>query len=150
MTEAPVGSHKPFASWGHRAGAYILDILPVIALTILMTVLFGEKTTTDNGFSAELSGGGAVVLYLGIFGWFIYNWIIKQGNTGQTLGKKQLGIAVYKGGTTTPLGPGMTFVRQLAHILDSIPCLIGYLFPLWDKERRTFADMVMGSRVYMV
>ncbi len=55
---------------------------------------------------------------------------------------------MFKTGTTEPLGPGLTFVRQLAHILDGIPCLIGYLFPLWDKEKRTFADMVMNSRVY--
>ena len=149
MTEASAVPSKPFASWIQRLGALIIDLLPIVAVGILLTVLFGEKETTDTSFSVELSGGGAALLYLAQFGWFIYNWVLKQGRTGQTLGKKQLGIAVYQGGTTTPLGPGMTFVRQLAHILDSF-CLIGYLFPLWDKEKRTFADMIMGSRVYQV
>ena len=41
----------------------------------------------------------------------------------------------------------MAFVRQLAHILDGIPCYIGYLWPLWDAKRQTFADKVIGTYV---
>lgn len=43
---------------------------------------------------------------------------------------------------------GLTFARQLVHIVDAIPCFIGYLWPIWDKENRTFADMIMSTRVY--
>ena len=41
----------------------------------------------------------------------------------------------------------MTFVRGLAHFLDSLPCYIGYLWPLWDTKRQTFADKIMNSVV---
>lgn len=148
MTETPAGTGKPFAPWISRVGALIIDILPVLAVTLVFALLFGEKESGDGSFSIQLSGGPYVVSQLIGLAWFVYNWVIKQGNTGQTLGKKALNIAVFKTGTTEPLGPGLTFVRQLAHILDGIPCFIGYLFPLWDKEKRTFADMVMNSRVY--
>jgi uncharacterized RDD family membrane protein YckC len=41
----------------------------------------------------------------------------------------------------------MTFVRGLAHIVDSIPCDLGYLWPLWDSKRQTFADKICGTIV---
>lgn len=37
-------------------------------------------------------------------------------------------------------------LRWLAHLLDTI-LLIGYLRPLWDPRRRTFADGLLGSVV---
>ncbi len=44
----------------------------------------------------------------------------------------------------------MTFVRQIAHVLDFLPCFLGYLWPAWDREKRTFADMIMETRVHRV
>jgi uncharacterized RDD family membrane protein YckC len=44
------------------------------------------------------------------------------------------------------IGGGLSFVRQLAHILDGI-CYIGYLWPLWDARKQTFADKIMGTVV---
>jgi hypothetical protein len=46
-----------------------------------------------------------------------------------------------------PMGGGMAFVRDLAHIIDALPCYIGYLFPLWDARRQTFADKIMSTVV---
>jgi RDD family len=41
----------------------------------------------------------------------------------------------------------MAFVRDLAHIIDSIICYIGWLFPLWDARRQTIADKIMSTVV---
>ena len=41
----------------------------------------------------------------------------------------------------------MNFVRIIAHFLDSLACYIGWLWPLWDDKRQTFADKVCGSIV---
>ena len=49
--------------------------------------------------------------------------------------------------TGQPIGGAQGIVRYFAHILDSITCLIGYLFPLWDEKRQTFADKVMKTVV---
>ena len=36
--------------------------------------------------------------------------------------------------TGQPIGFGLSIVRQIAHIVDTIICYIGYLFPLWDCQ----------------
>jgi len=49
-------------------------------------------------------------------------------------------------GTGRPIG-GMAFVRDLTHILDSLACYLGWLWPLWDAKRQTFADKLIKTVV---
>ena len=88
-----------------------------------------------------------MLCYLVVFAFSIWNLVFRQGKTGQSLGKKWTGITLLSEQTGQPLGAGMTFVRGLAHFLDSLPCNIGYLWPLWDTKRQTFADKIMNSVV---
>jgi len=138
---------KEFGSWFSRVGAFVIDIIPNVVVMSVLTALFGETTTTDNGVSFQLHGWPAVLDIVLTLAWFAYNWLYLQGTTGQTVGKKLLRIAVY-GVDGRPIGMGLTFARQLVHIVDAIPCFIGYLWPIWDKKNRTFADMIMSTRVY--
>ena len=46
-----------------------------------------------------------------------------------------------------PMGPGMCFVRQLVHVVDGLLCYVGFLWPLWDAKRQTFADKIMTTDV---
>jgi hypothetical protein len=41
----------------------------------------------------------------------------------------------------------MAFVRDLAHIVDSLACYLGWLWPLWDAKRQTFADKLVKTVV---
>lgn len=149
MTDQP-DTGLVFATWLQRLGALLVDFVPVIALSVVLFALFGENEVSDNGASFQLNGWPALVHFAATLGWFVYNWLIKQGKTGSTMGKKAVGLGIFKTGTTKPLGPGLTFARQLAHIADGLPCLLGYFWPLWDKENRTFADMMVDSRAYKV
>jgi uncharacterized RDD family membrane protein YckC len=45
------------------------------------------------------------------------------------------------------MGVGLCFVRQLAHYIDSLACYLGWLWPLWDPQRQTLADKIMGTVV---
>jgi uncharacterized RDD family membrane protein YckC len=47
--------------------------------------------------------------------------------------------------TGQPIGFGLSVVRQIAHIVDSIICYIGFLWPLWDPKRQTLADKIMRT-----
>ena len=38
------------------------------------------------------------------------------------------------------------FLRDLVHILDGV-AYVGYLWPLWDDKRQTFADKIMRTIV---
>jgi uncharacterized RDD family membrane protein YckC len=153
MTEAPgYASAAPtanYASWISRVGAYIIDVLPTVIVAAVLTALFGDNETTSSSASFQLNGWPALLLFVLSLGWIAFNWGHLQGTTGQTIGKKVVGIAVH-GADGRPLGFGLSFARYFVHILDSLPCCAGYLWPLWDKENRTFADMVMSTRVVKV
>lgn len=49
--------------------------------------------------------------------------------------------------TGQPIGFGMAFVRHLCHVLEFV---IGFLWPLWDEKRQTFADKIVGTVVIRV
>lgn len=133
-----------FAHWGKRVGATVIDSL--ILLAAYIPALIGAGLASDPG----TAGMGTVltliglVLYIGVFVW---NVCIKQGSTGYTVGKGVMGIKLVKAETGLPIGGGMSFVRQIAHILDGLPCYLGFLWPLWDANRQTFADKIIGTYV---
>lgn len=137
-----------FGSWGARVVAALIDGLPIGAVYFVFALLFGENTAEAGTVSTNLSGAPALLFFLLAIVWIVYNWGLKQGRTGQTLGKGVMNIAVFKAGTTEPLGTGLSIGRYFVHILDAIPCYLGYLWPLWDAENRTFTDMILNTRVY--
>jgi uncharacterized RDD family membrane protein YckC len=139
---------REYAGWLARVGAVIVDSIPTAIVLAVLTAAFGDNETSSSGFSFQLTGLPFVVYLLFALAWFVYNWVIRQGSTGQTVGKKLLGITVLGESTHQPIGGGLTFARQLVHIIDALPCLIGYLWPIWDGQKRTFADMLMSTRVY--
>jgi uncharacterized RDD family membrane protein YckC len=76
--------------------------------------------------------------------------IAKEGASGQTPGKKALGVKVIKETTGQPLGFGMTFVRYLCRYLNGLLCGLGWLWPLWDDKSQTWADKLAGTVVVSV
>ncbi|MEC3955220.1 RDD family protein [Nocardia sp. CDC153] len=155
----------PYASWGARFGAYLIDALIVgVPAAIFYGIGFAigfknaDCTTdsTDTSYSTSCSGGlsGAGLALIAV-GWLIaviggFYFIYMEGKTGQTPGRKMLGIRLVREADGQPLGFGMAFVRRLAHIVDALPCYIGFLWPLWDAKRQTFADKIMNSIVVKV
>jgi uncharacterized RDD family membrane protein YckC len=142
------GPGQEFGSWGSRVVAAIIDGLPILAVYVVFAVVWGENTAGGGSVSTNLSGGPFLLFLVIYIAWLVYNWGIKQGSTGQTLGKGVMNIAVYKTGSTETLGTGLSIGRTIVHIIDGIPCYLGYLWPLWDKENRTFTDMILDTRVY--
>jgi uncharacterized RDD family membrane protein YckC len=147
-----------YASWISRVAAYLIDaLLGAVAglpLWIGYGILVANTTTTTDANGAKTahlhSGGGAAILI--VFGlvtsaaFWIWNVCIKQGRTGATIGKGVLAIRLL-GYSGQPIGAGLSFVRQLAHFLDSLACYIGWLWPLWDARKQTFADKIMSTVV---
>jgi uncharacterized RDD family membrane protein YckC len=141
-------SSPGLAGWGTRVAASILDSVPTIIVFVVALKAFGTTDTADSSLSFQLSGAGAALYYGFAIVWFFYNTVYRQGTTGATMGKSILGITLGRVGTAEPIGAGMSFVRQIVHILDALPCGLGYLWPLGDREKRTFADMILATRVY--
>ena len=51
--------------------------------------------------------------------------------------------------TQAPIGALNAFLRDLVHILDWLT-VVGYLWPLWDDKKQTFADKIMNTVVVRV
>ncbi|MER7838820.1 RDD family protein [Streptomyces sp. NPDC096040] len=129
------GATPPYANWGQRFLGTLVDFLVLLVPGILVIIGSAAKVSALSviGFLAVI----AVAIWL----------LVQEGRTGQTVGKKALGIRLVKEATGQPIGIGMAFVRRIAHALDNIACYLGWLWPAWDSKRQTFADKVCGTIV---
>ncbi|KPI04335.1 RDD domain containing protein [Actinobacteria bacterium OK074] len=135
------GATPPYANWGQRFAGKLIDGI-LLAIPYFLV-----------GVGASLDGGASAVIVLlglaGLIGIFVWQLIL-EGKGGQTVGKKALGIKTVKEATGQTIGVGMAFVRQLCHIVDGLPCYLGYLWPAWDSKRQTFADKICSTIVIRV
>lgn len=156
----------PLASWGSRVAAYLIDMLlsmigfvPYIGGFVLI-VAGAPSPVTDPTVSGPgpreantawiLAGVLLAVTGLALMvGIQIWNRAFRQGRTGQSIGKKVMGLMLIDERTGQPMGAMMAFVRDLAHALDGF-FYVGFLWPLWDEKRQTFADKVLGTVVIEV
>jgi uncharacterized RDD family membrane protein YckC len=122
----------------------LVDAVPLFGAYIVVFIVALILGAIANALYLLVS----LVGYLCVLGYFILQ-MVKQGNTGQTVGKKLIGLKVIKEDTQQPIGAGMGVVRWICHFLDGI-CFIGYLFPLFDAKKQTFADKIMGTVVIVV
>ena len=136
----PFGAPQNYANWGARAGALLIDLAPLLVIDFLGFII------TIAGMRAV----GSLLYFVGALagiGWSVYNRWIQAGNTGQSLGKRVMKIKLVGELTGQPIGPLNAFLRDLAHIVDGLPCYIGYLWPLWDDKSQTFADKILTTVV---
>lgn len=156
--------HKPtfgfggYAGWFSRVGASLIDgllgLVAALPTIVGYVTLLADATTTTNPDGTKqlhLHGGGLSIVLIGIglvtqVAFWIWNVCIRQGRTGATVGKSVLAIRLVNA-DMQPIGAGWSFLRQLLHVLDSLPCDIGYLWPIWDSRKQTFADKIMNTYV---
>ena len=155
-----------YALWLSRVGANLLDGLVNIAVAIPLLVpgfvlLFGSMDVrTFDQTSGTYTGGGEpnllailllVVGYLGIFVFAIWNFVIRQGRKGQTLGKTWLHIKVVREANGDVPGVGLALGRYLLQsILTTVTLYLNVLWPLWDAKKQTLHDKVCSTVVIRV
>lgn len=127
------------ASWPSRAGALAVDVLPGLGVIATM-VLLALASPSDGWERWVFTAAGGLTLFA-----MAVNRLVLPNAIGWTLGRALFGIAVHRG--DGPVGIVRLTVRDLAHLLDTLALGIGWLWPLWDKRHRTFADMLTGTQV---
>jgi uncharacterized RDD family membrane protein YckC len=157
--DRPLFGFSGYASWLSRVGASIIDIILAAVAGLPywigqgMRISTATSTTDRNGvrhFQMHTSTTALTLIVIGVLtylAFWIWNTCIRQGRTGATLGKSVLAIRLVGINTMQPIGGGMSFLRQLTHILDKLPCYLGYLWPLWDAKNQTFSDKIMSTVV---
>jgi uncharacterized RDD family membrane protein YckC len=128
----------PLANFGIRSISFLIDhVMPVIVLKVLLSL--GVAT----GIVA-LSRVLTVMGILGLLAFVLWNSCYLQGTTGRSVGRRVARTKLVKVETGRPVGGGQALLRQFCHALEFF---IGYLWPLWDDKRQTFADKIVGTVV---
>jgi Mce-associated membrane protein len=138
VTDAAPG--HPLASWPARAGAFAVDVLLPVAVMATVALVTSNWIWWMSAFLV-VAGVTAVVLA-------VTRWLV-PALTGWTLGRALFGIAVRRPDGSPP-GIFRLALRELAHLLDTAALFIGWLWPLWDRRRRTFADLLLRTEVHIV
>jgi uncharacterized RDD family membrane protein YckC len=127
------GASGPRAGFWRRFGAAFLD---GVLLGIIELLLRGV-----------LKSFGAVLALLVSIAYYSY---LEGGASGQTLGKRALGIRVISLEDGGPIGYGRGFIRWIGRIVSAIPIFLGYFWMLWDKESQCWHDKFASDVVVPV
>jgi len=145
-TEAPVveeAAPNDLAGWDTRAAAFAVDVLPGVAVVATMALVWLAVPTRSTWW--WVSGSvlvGATLLTM-------VNRAVLPAILGWSLGRALFGIAVVRADGTA-VGVARMTTRELAHLLDTLSVFVGWLWPLWDPRRRTFADLLLRTEVHCV
>jgi uncharacterized RDD family membrane protein YckC len=135
---SPGGPSGPRAGFWRRLGAVLIDglIIAVVAGGLM-----------GIGVAADIVALAVIGYVLWVIGPIVYDIYFHGSASGQTPGKRLLGIRVIDFATGGPIGYGRATIRWLSKILSSIPCFLGYLWMLWDKEKQTWHDKLANDVV---
>jgi uncharacterized RDD family membrane protein YckC len=131
------GASGPRANFGQRLVAVIIDS---IVYGVVFAVLFG--------IASAISDTLAVIVYIiGLVGALVYYSYFEGSPSGQTPGKKVMNIRVIDFSSGAPIGFGRGLIRSVSKYVSSIPCALGYLWMLWDREKQTWHDKLATTVV---
>jgi uncharacterized RDD family membrane protein YckC len=117
------GPSGPRASFGRRLVAAIID---GILLGVVGGIFYAISRTL--GYIVQILLTVAYLTYL------------EGSASGQTVGKKGMGIRVVDFQTGGPIGYPRAFIRWIGRYVSAIACLLGYFWMLWDREKQTWHD----------
>jgi uncharacterized RDD family membrane protein YckC len=146
-----------FASWGARVGGHIINslsaglfVLP--ALVSLFAVPREVQVCTidgDVGLCEVPTGAGwAIIIGLYLAGLIAFAVVYSKSiaRSGQFWGHKAAGVRIVDAQSGGNISAGKAFGRWLiGAFVNGLPCYLGYLWPLWDKQKQTFGDKIFGT-----
>lgn len=135
---AVASGYQP-ANKNKRVIAFVIDILISGAVSKLFTVAVLNHM--------HLRFPGSLLLINFLFTASFY-WVLLTYQFGATPGKKIMGLRIVKINQDVNLDLGQLFLREtVGRFASALPLMLGYIWVSWDKERRTFHDMIAKTRV---
>jgi uncharacterized RDD family membrane protein YckC len=131
---AASGPSGPRAGFWQRVGAQIIDGIVLVIPYFVFLALF------DAGVAYALSLLVDIAYFVSLEG----------GPTGQTLGKRALGIRVIDFRAGGSIGYPRALLRLVVEYISGAVLLLGYLWMLWDREKQTWHDKAATSVVVPV
>jgi uncharacterized RDD family membrane protein YckC len=167
----------PLASWARRLGAWLLDGIILVVLSVLLSRLLAPELWSEMSRLMDIAATGdqksfetalndvtpvltAATVKLGI-GQFLLVFLYCLAfwtTTGQTPGKMAVGISVRRADRPGPLDLATAVRRRLLSAVQLLPVVSGlylilfvidYLWPLWDDKRQSLHDKVASTQVVL-
>ncbi len=148
---------QPKVISGQLAGFFTRLVASLIDGFLLFIIQFVVGMVFMFGPAALLKGQNlGLLIFLPII-WYIpqlvillYYYGVYQHNTGQTVGKKVMGIKVVDVVTGQTPTVGKFLLRDILGKIISSLVVIGYLWAIWDEKKQAIHDKVAGTVVIKV
>ena len=139
-TAAPASLETPgeYAGFWIRLAAAIIDGVIIMAISFILAL-----------FNLGAMGSWILLSWSWILLSWLYYWLF-TGLKGQTLGKMAVGIKVVDEHGNMP-GLGVAAMREiLGKTISAIVLYIGFLWIIWDKQKRGWHDKIANTYVVKV
>ena len=147
------------AGFPRRMLASLIDLALILAVSVAVTIsaalVLGVHLPTAKEFGADFVMAGlldrnpmAAGAFGLLFGLSALYQIYLGGVLGQTLGKRLLGLRVISSRGEAP-GPLVACVRFLVMVLSLALAGLGFLWCIFDRERRALHDHLSGTYVIL-
>lgn len=149
---SPQGDYAP-AGLVRRLAAMFYDFLLCVALMMVVTLVYQQgilRLIYGSDHLRELADRGALIgdpllstlLVFALFGFFAKFWT----HNGQTLGMQVWGLRV-QNRDGSAIGLLQALLRFMIAIASWLCLGLGFLWMLWDKDKRTWHDRYSESQV---
>ena len=142
----------PTAGLIRRLAALFYDFLLSVALLMVVTLIYkgiqmsiiGEERLRQLSDAGALDGDPllSTILVMALFGFFAKFWT----HNGQTLGMQVWGLRI-QNADGSAISLWQALLRFVVAVGSWLCGGLGYLWLLWDKEKRTWHDIYSESRV---
>jgi len=142
------------AGFWRRAGAYVIDFAIIwLAISALQFVVGIAQVAAYWAIPSSIGGIVNLLItllstlsFLAIFlGYYPYFWT----TSGQTLGKKALGLRVVRTGGYK-LGLGRAILRLVGYWLSGLALGLGFIWVAFDRGKQGWHDKIAGTQVVRV
>lgn len=137
------------AKFSHRVFAYSIDLTAIAFLQVIlggMTIKYYEYLCRRFGAPADFDVASFLSQFCGAF-FFVGYFTFVQGLSGTTIGKRFFKIQVVDGITHKPVGIKKAYWRSLAYVLSSWTYCVGFILPLFRKDKLTLHDLLCNTLV---
>ncbi|MEO3785365.1 protein kinase [Actinocorallia sp. B10E7] len=136
-----LGADRAAPYW-RRVGAFAVDW----CLGFFIVIMFLVLVTWNDPPEADPTDAQAAAMFF-VWALVYFGYGMMEGLLGFSPGKGLCVLRVVDARTGERIGLFRGVARSYAQIVNWWSLLIGFLNPLWDPQKQTFADKVCGTRV---
>ena len=142
------------AGFWQRGVAFLIDktILFFTSVALFLTGILGLTLGLNSPpceLYTRLATGFLIACYMATTVIDVLYFTYFHGTTGQTIGKKILGIKVVQS-TGRPMTLGIAFLRWVGYIVSGLVFCLGYIWIAFDERKQGWHDKIASTCVIKI